>query len=191
MPNFTKTYLSTVWIAAVELHIRKSIHVKVTVTYEAVSSQAGLALSRQRFIMEWQLTTRVNCLGELKTNSGHNKTGAKTLAIEIKSRKYNEPITRQRKHTTGAKRAKNSTKKSIRFLPLFIRIDVYKRAIFSNQAQRFNWMNQISSKYMQPVLSARNAFKQVTTFSSDWMRTLCDFFPKQPRTLVICEWSYN
>ena len=52
MPNFTTTYLSTVWIAAVELYIRKSIHVKVTVTYEAVSSQAGLALSRQRFIME-------------------------------------------------------------------------------------------------------------------------------------------
>ena len=81
MPKFTTTYLSTVWIAAVELYIRKSIHVKVTVTYETVSSQAGFALSRQRFIMEWQITTRVNCLGELKTNSGHNKTGAKTLAI--------------------------------------------------------------------------------------------------------------
>ena len=61
-------------------------------------------------------------------------------------------------------------------MPRFIRIDMYKRAILSNQAQRFNWMNQTSSKYMQPVLSARNAFKQVTTFSSDWIRTLCDFF---------------
>lgn len=30
---------------------------------------------------------------------------------------------------------KTVQKKSIRFLPLFVRIDVYKRAILSNQAQ--------------------------------------------------------